>query len=351
MKFRAGLILGAVILAVLISSALSALVSSSFPSFSFGEKIIRVGYFPNITHSQAVIGMAKGAFQKELGDDVKIDVKIFNAGPSVIEAIFAGALDVAYIGPNPAINGYIKSDGDALRIIAGASSGGAGLVVRKDSGILKPEDFHGKRIASPQLGNTQDVALRAWLKDHGLLLKEKGGDVVVYPLANPDQLTLFLKKEIDGAWTVEPWVSRLIKEADGRLYLDERELWPHGEFVTANIIVSRKFLDKYPLLVKRWLKAHVELTQWINQNPREAKTIVNAEIRRLTGAALDESVLKSAFDRMKVTYDPIKASLRQSANAAFDQGFLGDKEPDLKNIYSLELLNEVLDEEKLKRID
>jgi len=315
------------------------------------DKVVRVGYFPNITHSQAIAGMVKGVFQKELGPDVKIEIKIFNAGPSVIEAIFAGVLDIAYVGPNPAINGYIKSNGEALRIVAGAASGGAGLVVRNDSGISKPEDFHGRTIASPQLGNTQDVALRSWLNKHSLVLKEKGGDVKVCPIANPDQITLFNKKEIDGAWTVEPWVSRLIEEGNGRLYLDERELWPDGEFVTANIIVSKKFLDKNPGIVKGWLKAHVEITEWINRNIDEAKIIINNEIKNLMGVALRESVLNSAFSRMKVTYDPIKSSLRKSAEAAFNEGFLGDKYPDLSGIYSLELLNQVLKDKEMRQID
>jgi NitT/TauT family transport system substrate-binding protein len=315
------------------------------------EERIRVGYFPNITHSQAVIGMANGAFQKALGDGVKIEVKIFNAGPSVIEAMFAGVLDLAYIGPNPAINGYIKSDGEALRIVAGASSGGAALVVRADSGISGTEDFRNKKIASPQLGNTQDVALRAWLKNNGLAPKENGGDVTVLPISNPDQLTLFLKKEIDGAWTVEPWVSRLVKEGGGRVYLEESSLWPNGEFVTAQIIVSKKFLDKHPELVRRWILAHVELTEWINVNRGEAKNILNQEIEKMTGKALSKEVLDEAFARIKVTYDPIKRSLLTSAAWAFEQGFLGDKAPDLSGIHDLTILNNVLREKRLPEVN
>jgi len=314
------------------------------------ETRIRVGYFPNITHSQALVGMANGAFQKELGDNVKIDAKIFNAGPSVIEALFAGEIDLSYIGPNPAINGYVKSKGEALRIVAGATSGGAGLVVRDGSGIKTKDDFHGRKIASPQLGNTQDVALRGWLKDNGYKLKEKGGDVQVIPIANPDQLMLFAKKEIDAAWTVEPWVTRLIKEGNGRLFLDERAIWPNGDFVTAHIIVSKKFLDVHPDLVKKWIAAHVDVTTWINANQAEAKKIVNSEIKRLTGKALPEDVINDAFSRLKVTYDPIKDSLFNSARWAFEQGFLGEKMPDLSDIYDLRLLKEVLSEKKLDTV-
>jgi NitT/TauT family transport system substrate-binding protein len=308
------------------------------------KNVIRVGYFPNITHSQALVGLANGTFQKELGNDTKIETKLFNAGPSVIEALFAGEIDLSYIGPNPAINGYVKSDGVALRIVAGATSGGAGLVVRDDSGIKTKDDFHGRKIASPQLGNTQDVALRGWLKDNGFKLKEKGGDVQVVPIANPDQLTLFMKKEIDAAWTVEPWVSRLIREGNGRLFLDERTIWPNGDFVTAHIIASKKFLDAHPDIVKKWLAAHVEVTAWINSNLPEAKNMVNAEIKRLTGKALPEGVINDAFSRLKVTYDPIKSSLFNSARWAFEQGFLGDKMPDLSGIYDLKILSDVLKE-------
>ena len=171
----------------------------SVAGLAFAQTVIRVGAFPNITHPQAMIGKANGWFEKAMGPQVKIDWKTFNAGPSAIEALFAGAIDMAYVGPNPAINGYVRSNGEALRIIAGATSGGAALVVRNDAGIRNAQDVHGKRIASPQMGNTQDVALRAWLKANGLKSKDKGGDVQVIPIANPDQLTLFLKKELDGA--------------------------------------------------------------------------------------------------------------------------------------------------------
>jgi NitT/TauT family transport system substrate-binding protein len=312
---------------------------------------VRVGYFPNITHSQAVVGMANGVFQKEMGVNIKIDAKIFNAGPSVIEALFAGELDLAYVGPNPAINGYIKSNGEALRIIAGSTSGGAALVISKDAGINKIEDFHKKKIASPQLGNTQDVALRAWLKSNGMILSDKGGDVQVVPIKNPDQLILFLTKQIAAAWVVEPWVSRLIKEGNGKVFLEESSLWPNGEYVTANIIVSRRFLESHPDLVKKWLKAHVSLTLWINEHLAEAKVIINKELKKLTGVALSQDILNSSFTRLKVTYDPIKNSLFTSTTWAFQQGFLGKEKPDISGIYDLKILNEVLKEEGLKTID
>src|SRR6204780_1763499 len=183
-----------------------------------GQTVVRVGAFPNITHAQAMVGKANGWFDKALGPGVKIEWTSFNAGPSAIEALFAGAIDLTYVGPNPTISGYLRSNGEALRVIAGAASGGVALVVRNRSGINKPEDFYGKRVGSPQLGNTQDVALRAWLKAHGMKPTDKGGDVQVIPLANPDQLTMFLQKQLDASWAPEPWATRLIHEGNAHLF-------------------------------------------------------------------------------------------------------------------------------------
>jgi NitT/TauT family transport system substrate-binding protein len=330
------------------AAALAALLASFNLNAQTAPVVIRAGHFPNITHSQGVIGQATGWFDKALAPEARVDWKVFNAGPSAIEALFAGAIDLTYIGPNPAINGYVRSQGEALRIVAGATSGGAALVVRADSGIQKPEDFHGKKIASPQLGNTQDVALRGWLLAHGLKPREKGGDVQVIPIANPDQLTLFVKKEIDGAWAPEPWASRLIHEVGGRLFFDERSLWPNGQFVTTHLIVNTKFLKQHRGLVKKWIKAHVELTEWINKNLPEGKRILNEEIKKETGKALPQPVLDDSFSRLQVTYDPIRSSLFTSARWAFEAGFLGRERPDLSGIYDLSILNEVLKERGLK---
>ena len=311
-----------------------------------GVLTIRAAHFPDIVHSQAMVGKARGTFEQMLGPKVKIDWKLFNAGPSAIEALFAGELDLSYIGPNPAINGYLKSKGEALRIVCGAASSGAGLVVRKDAGINCMDDFHGKKIATPQLGNTQDIACRSWLKENNFVLTEKGGDVQVIPIRNPDQLTLFLKKEIDAAWTKEPWVTRLIVEGNGKLFLDEKDLWPEGKFVTAHIIVSTRFLKQHRELVKQWIVAHVETTDWINRQPAEAKEVINNEIKRITGKALPLKVLDDAFSRTSLTYDPIKSSLLKSAERAYEAGFLGKQRPDISYIYDLSLLNEVLEETK-----
>jgi NitT/TauT family transport system substrate-binding protein len=309
-----------------------------------------VGYFPNITHAQALVGRANGQFEKSLGAGVQVEWKAFNAGPSAIEALFANAIDLTYVGPNPTVAGYFRSQGAAVRVIAGAASGGASLVVRKDAGIQSASDFHGKKVATPQLGNTQDVALRSWMRANGLKSREKGGDVQVIPISNPDQLTLFLKGQIDAAWAPEPWAARLVHEGGGRIFLDERDLWPDHQFVITNIIVSPKFLKEHPDVVKNFLRTHVELTEWINKNPAQAKQIMNQQLQKETGKALPAVVLDEAFSRMQVTYDPIHSSLLKSTQQAFDEGFLGRTQPDLSGLYDLKLLNEVLSEKKARPV-
>jgi sulfonate transport system substrate-binding protein len=331
-------------LALILLVAASAIYAQQKPT------VIRVGYFPNITHAQALVGRANGQFEKSLGAGVRIEWKAFNAGPSAIEALFANAIDLTYVGPNPTVTGYVRSQGEAVRVIAGAASGGASLVVRQGAGIQNASDFHGKRVATPQLGNTQDVALRAWMRANGLKPREKGGDVQVIPIANPDQLTLFLKGQLDAAWAPEPWAARLVHEGGGRIFIDERDLWPNREFVITNIIVSPKFLREHPDVVKAFLRAHVELTEWINKNPAQAKRIVNQQLQKETGKPLAPEVLEDAFSRMQATYDPIRSSLLKSTQQAFDEGFLGRTSPDLSGLYDLTLLNEVLREKKARPV-
>ncbi|HEY2645616.1 MAG TPA: aliphatic sulfonate ABC transporter substrate-binding protein [Candidatus Acidoferrales bacterium] len=312
--------------------------------------VVRVGYFPNITHSQALVGRAGGQFEKALGPGVQVEWKAFNAGPSAMEAMFANAIDLTYVGPNPTVTGYVRSQGDADRVIAGAASGGAALVVREAAGIQKVADFHGKKIATPQQGNSQDVALRAWLRANGLKAREKGGDVQILPITNADQFTLFLKGQLDAAWAPEPWASRLVHEAGGKLFLDERDLWPNREFVTANLIVRPKFLKEHPDVVKNFLRAHVELTDWINKNPAQAKQIINQQLQKESGKPLAQVVLDDAFSRMTATYDPLRSTLTKSTQQAFEEGFLGRTQPDISGLYDLTLLNEVLREKKARPI-
>ncbi len=334
----------------LIATGLIAVPSISKISYSqeSEKKVLRLGYFSNINHAQAVIGVGNGDYQRALGENIEIKPYVFNAGPSAIEALFAKQIDASYIGPNPAINGYVVSGGKDLRIISGATSGGAVFVVRNDSGIQTTKDFANKKFASPQLGNTQDVALRKYILENGYKTKENGGSVQVLPVANADILTLLLKKSIDGAWVPEPWGERFIQDANSRLFLDERDLWPDGKFVTAHIIVRTDYLQNNPDVIKKLLGAHIDETQWINDHKDEAIIKYNDELKKLTAQTIPESVLKQSMTRLELTWDPIKTSLFQSANNAFDIGFLGKTRPDLSGIYDLKLLNEVLTEKGLQ---
>ena len=341
---------------------LPATLTSSNSLFAFaqeqtgvqGVKTLRIGYFPNINHAQAVIGLGNGDFQRVLGNNVKVETVTFNAGPSAIESLLANRIDVSYIGPNPAINGYVVSDGKDVRVIAGATSGGASFVVRNDAGINSAKDLGGKKFASPQLGNTQDVALKKYLVDNGFKTTENGGNVTVSPVANADILTLFLKKEIDGAWVPEPWATRLVKEANGRIFVDERDLWPpDGKFVTANIIARTDYLAQNPDVIKKLIDAHVNETQGINNNKEQAIKEFNVQLKKLTGKELPEDVLTESLTRLEFTYDPIKESLFKSANDAYDLGFLakGKARPNLEGIYDLTALNQVLTEKGLPTIE
>lgn len=336
---------------------LSAILLLWTGSGALAEKIVlRVGHFPNVTHAQAVIahGMSRqgrGWFEQRLGPDVEVRWFVYNAGPSAMEGIFTRSLDLAYVGPNPAINAHLKSRGEEIRIVAGSCSGGAALVIQPDGRIQTDADFKGKKIATPQLGNTQDVACRAWLMAKGLKITLTGGDAQVIPTANPDQLTLFARKELDAVWTVEPWVSRLVLEAGGRVYLEESSLWQEtgGRYVTTHLVSSTRFLRERPELLKKWIAAHVELTQWIHDHPEEAKKILNAEIREETTQALPTATLDRAWQRLEITYDPVRASLLKSAADAHRIGFLKDR-PDLSRIYDLRLLNEVLRQRGLPEV-
>jgi NitT/TauT family transport system substrate-binding protein len=302
---------------------------------------LRLGFFPNVTHVQPNAGVERGDFAAALGTGVEFETFTFNAGPSVIEAMFAGELDASYIGPNPAINGFVRSNGEEVRILAGAVSGGALLIVRPEAGIHTPADFANKKVASPQLGNTQDVALRAWLAANGLNAKEQGGNVEVLPIANADALAQFQAGAIDGAWAIEPWATRLVLEGGGEVFLDERELWPGGDFVTTHLIARPSYIEDNPGIIEALLGAHLELTEWVNANPDEAKALVNQSIEKITQAALPAAVIDGAWQNLRVTYDPIASSLQKSADDAYELGFL-DSEPDLSEIYDLSPLNKVL---------
>ncbi len=303
---------------------LSCIVMLSVTYSAWGEEIvIRVGHFPNITHAQGVIAnqlsrQGKGWFEERLGSEVKIEWYVYNAGPSAMEAIFANALDMTYVGPNPSINAYVKSQGEEIRIIAGAANGGAALVVQGDGSIQTPADFRGKKIATPQLANTQDVACRSWLKEQGYHITQLGGDVLIVPTANPDQLSLFVDKQIDGAWTVEPWVSRLELEGQGTIYLEEPDA------VTTVLASSVTFLHEHRDLVQKFAQAHTELTTWIQQHPEEAQQLIQAELAAETTRSMPAELLAHAWPRLHFTNTIEIASLQKFITAAKAVGFLRD---------------------------
>jgi NitT/TauT family transport system substrate-binding protein len=309
-------------------------------SNSAQNSTIRVGYFPNLTHAVALVGMDQGIFQQAVGEDITIDAKQFNAGPAEMEALLAGEIDLAYVGPSPAINAYVKSNGEALRIIAGAASGGASFVVQPnlaaDYQRIGAQALIGKKIASPQLGNTQDIALRTFLSQQGILEQ-----VQIIPLSNADQLTLFQQQQLDGAWAPEPWVSRLVEEGNGSIVIDERELWPNQQFASTNLVVRTEFLAQHPELVKQWLQGHVTTVAWINDHTIEAQAAVNKQLEQLTTKRLPDTILTDAWGRFTVTVDPLPASGMVMAQRAFQLDFLGDEQPDLSQLYNTTLLNEI----------
>jgi len=297
------------------------------PSAARADKItLRVGYFPNITHAQGVIGSHStrekhGWFEQRLGPDVTIHWFPFNAGPSAMEAIFAGAIDLTYVGPNPALNAYIRSGGDEIRVLAGSALGGAALVVAGDGRIAAPGQFKGRRLATPQLGNTQDVAARAWLKKQGFKVTQTGGDVRVLPTANPDQLALFQADRLDAVWTVEPWVSRLELEAGGKIFLEQ------DDAVTTVLVTSVKFLKAHPALVAKFKAAHAELTAWLNAHPEEARARVRAGLSAEMKREMSNAIVTSAWRRLKFSDQVTQKQFELLVADAQSAGFLRDALP------------------------
>ncbi|MDB6173520.1 MAG: ssuA 1 [Chthoniobacteraceae bacterium] len=291
------------------------------PSLLAEKVTLRVGHFPNITHAQALVAsqlqrQGKGWFQERLGPDVDIQWFVYNAGPSAMEAIFAGSIDLTYVGPGPVLNAYLKAQGNEIRVISGAANGGSALVVQGDGRLSKAADFKGKKIATPQLGNTQDVAARVWLKKQGYRITQLGGDVILLPTANPDQLALFQTGQIDGVWTVEPWISRLELESKGKIYLEEKDA------ITTVLASSVKMLKEKPDLVKKFVAAHAELTQWINEHPDEAKQLVRAELKELTKRDFPAATADHAWPRLKFTSDIARATFDTLLKEAQEVGFL-----------------------------
>jgi sulfonate transport system substrate-binding protein len=328
-----------VLLALLLTGGLGACGSAQ--AEPAGGLELRLGYYPNITHAAAIVGLQQGILARSLGGRVTLTTQVFNAGPAEVEAIFGGALDAGYVGPNPAINAFVKSHGALVRIVAGAASGGAGLVVRRGSGITSATDLRGKRLASPQLGNTQDVALRAYLAAHGIhTTAQGGGDASVTEADNSTILQLFQSGRVDGAWVPEPYLSRLVDDEGGTLLVDEATLWPGGRFPTTELIVATAFLKSHPDVVGRLVSANLDSIQWIHAHPAQARQVVADALARLTQKRLSDRVMADAWRRLTFTADPLAGALATEAAHAHDAGLVGAV--DLHGIVDLRLLDEQL---------
>jgi NitT/TauT family transport system substrate-binding protein len=293
--------------------------------------VLRVGHFPNITHAQALVAhnlsrQGKGWFEERLGPGTKIDWFVYNAGPSAMEAIFAQSIDLTYVGPGPALNAYTKSNGAEIRLIAGSANGGAALVVQPDQNLKTPADFRGKKIATPQLGNTQDISCRAWLTAGGLKITQLGGDAQVLPTQNPDQLALFQQKRIDAVWTVEPWVSRLERESGGRILVEEKDV------ATTVLVSSVKFFAEHRDLAKKFAQAHAELTEWMTKNPEEAQKLVRGELLEETKSDMAPGLIAQSWKRIVFTADVPRASVESFVENSMKSGFIKSA-PDLSKLF------------------
>jgi NitT/TauT family transport system substrate-binding protein len=301
---------------------------------------LRLAYFPNLTHAPALAGVANGAFQLALGPNVTLEPELFNAGPEAMEALLAGEVDVAYVGPGPAVMTYLKSQGRALRIVAGACNGGAALVARSNADIGSLRDLDGKRVGVPQLGGTQDISLRHFLAQAGLAAKEKGGTVDILPSKNSDILVLLRRGDLDAAWVPEPWVSRLVHEAHATIVADERSLWPTGTFLTTVLVVRRAYLDRHPDRVQAILAAHLRTVTWLRQHPEEGRHLVNAELKRVSGKALSPTVLLEAWQRCQFTAALAPADMAQLVRASAEAGYLQPQGVNVADLLDLQPLEQ-----------
>ncbi len=302
---------------------------------------VRLGYFPNVTHAPAVAGVQEGLFDEATADVATIEYSTFDSGTEAGEALLADGIDATFIGPNPAVNAFAQTDGEAVRIVSGTTSGGAALVV--DDSIQSPEDLEGTTIATPSLGNTQDVAARAWLTEQGFEIDDAGGgDVPIVNLDNSDTLASFQDGTINGGWVPEPWATRLVQEGGGHVLVNEGDLWPEGQFVTTHLLVRTDYLEENPDVIRGLIEGLADAEDFVNDDAAAAQASVNAGIEAVTGEALPEEVISASWENLTFTLDPIASSLEESKNDAVEVGLLDDV--DLEGIYDLSLLNEVLQE-------
>ncbi len=328
MKTRS--IISASIVGIVLLSVLGVSLSSTSES---NENKIRIAYFPNIGHAIPIVGMEKEFFETSMGNTTKIETRVFDSGPQAIESLFANSIDLAYVGPGPAINGFLNSENYNVKILAGAASGGASFIVHPESEINSVSDFAGKKIAAPQIGNTQDVSLRHYLSENGLKTADKGGSVIVYNISNPDIYTLFVKGDIDGAWVAEPWATILESELNGKRLFHEEELWPNHEFASVLLIANADYVEKNPVIVSNFLDSHYQTITWINQNPADTRIIFNNFLNSHLGQSLSDDVVDVALSNLVITGDPLPDSIHSFAEKADTLGYLGRNGYDLSGIF------------------
>ncbi len=323
---------------VLLIGAFGLAACSSSGDTGSGPVKLRLGYFPNVTHAVPLVGMGKGLYAKALGSTASITGTSFNAGPDAVTALLSGAIDAAYMGPNPTVNAWAQSHGSAVTVIAGAASGGASLVVKPS--ITSWAALKGRSIATPQLGNTQDVSARYFLGRHGLSTnKQGGGDVHIKPQSNGDAVTAYRSGALDGAWVPEPYASQLVN-AGGRTLVDERSLWPGGRFVVTDLVVRTDLLKAHPDTVKRLLQGQVAATDYLKAHPAQAQQTVSEQIGKLSGKPLAVSLVKQSWPHLEFTNDPLASTLVTGARHAESVGLL--KHVSLSGLYQLDQLNKVL---------
>lgn len=300
---------------------------------SSGESRFRVAFFPNVAHAIPVIGMEMGAFERNIGERVGLDVRLFDSGPQAIEALFSGSIDMAYVGPGPAINGFLKSTDGSVRILSGAASGGSSFVIHPDSHITQASDLHNTRISAPQIGNSQDISLRHYLTQHGLVPVERGGSVTVLNIANPDTYTLFIKGEIDAAWVPEPWATILVEELGGHRLFHEEELWEDGMFASVVLVARQQFVEENPETVSAWLAVHNSTAHWIGENPTEARELFNRYVESELGRAFPDDIIDIALQNIHFTTDTQSTSIDIFGERADALGYLGRDGYDLDGLY------------------
>ena len=332
-------ILGMTVSGIVVIVAIAITITFFSDSDQINQDKIRVAFFPSIGHIIPIVGLEEKIFEKGIGEEKQIETKLFDSGPQVIESIFSGSIDVAYVGPGPIINGFLKSDGKDIKILSGAASGGASFIIQPNSGLESLENFDGKRIASPQISNSQDVSLRHYLESHGFKSVEKGGTVFVLNISNPDIYTLFAKGDIDGAWVPEPWATILVQELDGIRLFNEEKLWPNEEFASVLLIVRTEYLENNPETIQKWVESHEKTVTWINSNPDKSKSLFSSFLIDYMGKSLPTKIIDESFSNITITSDPIKNSVIIFAERADSLGYLGRDGYNLDGIFYNAVLN------------